>query len=338
MKRRIVVFVSSYPQVSETYIKNEVDALAETCEIELVAFQAGSYPYRSRRPHIVINQENSRNVLEYLKGFAPHALHGHYLLQLPGMLRIAEMLKVPFTIRAHSFDVLGDKTARQDAMRGEGDGMFVRAAQSPYFRGVLCFPFMRDRLVAAGLPADRVFPCPPVLDVHRFRDRGPNGADVMNVGAAIPKKNMADFVKLSRLVPSRDFNLYALGYESQALADLNRALAGRVNFIPPIDPEAMAPEYKRHAWLVYTASKEKATVGWPMALVEAMASGTGACMQRIRPDLAEYVGDAGFLFDEPQDLVERLRHDPTPAERERGFAWAEQFDFRRHLPALTGLW
>ena len=133
----------------------------------------------------------------------------------------------------------------------------------------------------------------------------------MNVGAAIPKKNMGDFVKLSRLVPSRAFNLYALGYETQALTDLNRTLGGRVNFIPPIDPEAMAPEYKRHAWLVYTASKEKATVGWPMALVEAMASGTGACMQRIRPDLAEYVGDAGFLFDEPQDLVERLRHDPT---------------------------
>ena len=128
MKRRIVVFVSSYPQVSETYIKNEVDALAETCEIELVAFQAGSYPYRSRRPHIVITQENSRNVIEYLKGFAPHALHGHYLLQLPGMLRIAEMLKVPFTIRAHSFDVLGDKTARQDAMRGETEGHVARRA------------------------------------------------------------------------------------------------------------------------------------------------------------------------------------------------------------------
>ncbi len=310
MKRRIVIFVSNYPQVSETYIKNEIDALAETCEIELVAFAAGSYPYRSRRPHIVITQENGRNVLEYLKGFAPHALHGHYLLQLPDLIGLANMLKVPFTVRAHSFDVLGNQIAEQDAMSRETENMFVRAARSPHFRGVLCFPFMRDRLVAAGLPADRVFPCPPVIDVQRFRDRGPNGPAVMNVGAAIPKKNMGDFVKLSRLVPWRDFNLYALGYETRALSDLNRSLGGRVTFVPPIDPEAMAPEYKRHAWLAYTASRAEATVGWPMALIEAMASGTGVCMQRIRPDLAEYIGDAGFLFDEPEDLVERLRARP----------------------------
>jgi len=108
-----------------------------------------------------------------------------------------------------------------------------------------------------------------------------------NVGAAIPKKNMGDFVALSRLLPEREFNLYALGYRSQDLEELNRTLAGRVNFVPPVDPEDMAPEYKKHAWLVYTASPEKATVGWPMALIEAMASGVGACMQedRVHPML-----------------------------------------------------
>ncbi|CAG0975788.1 hypothetical protein BURK1_01474 [Burkholderiales bacterium] len=340
MKRCIVVLVSSYPQVSETYIKNEVDALAQDYDVELVAFQAGSYPYRTRRPHIVINQENQHNVIEYLRRLRPAALHGHYLIQIPSLLQIAQLLGVPFTIRAHSFDVLGDRTARQDAARADPGGptFFERAAQSALFRGVLCFPFMRERLVAAGLPADRVFACNPVIDVHRFRDRGPNGSAVMNVGAVIPKKNMGDFVALSRLVPERQFNLYALGYQSKRLADLNRETGGRVTFVPPVDPEDMPPEYKKHAWLAYTASLEKATVGWPMALIEAMASGVGACMQNVRPDLADYVGDAGILFDTPRDLVDRLRHDPTPQERERGFAWAEQFDFRRELPLLTRLW
>lgn len=339
MKRRIVVFVSNYPQVSETYIKNEVDALAQDFDIELVTFQAGSYPYRSRRPHIVVTQENQQNVIDYLRGFRPHALHGHYLLQIPSLLQIAQLLGVPFTIRAHSFDVLGAKKGLLDAgATPGGPSYFERAAQSTLFRGVLCFPFMRERLIAAGLPADRVFACNPVIDVHRFRDRGPNGSAVMNVGAVIPKKSMGDFVTLSRLVPERIFNLYALGYQSQQLADLNRAGGGRVNFVPPVDPEDMPPEYKKHAWLVYTASREKASVGWPMAMIEAMASGVGACMQNIRPDLADYVGDAGFLFDTPADLVDRLRHDPTTQERERGYAWAEQFDFRRALPLLTNLW
>lgn len=340
MKRRVVVFVSSYPQVSETYIKNEVDALADAFDVEIVAFQAGSFPYRSRRPHIVIDRANQANVLEYLRQFRPHALHGHYLLQLPSLLGISKMLGVPFTIRAHSFDVLGDKTARQDRARADQDApsFFAQAAASPLFRGVLCFPFMRERLIAAGLPADRVFASNPVIDVMRFRDRGPNGRDVMNVGAAIGKKNMGDFVALSRLVPEREFNLYALGYHSKDLVELNRSVGGRVRFVPPVDPEDMLAEYKKHAWLVYTASRTEATVGWPMAIVEAMASGVGACMQRIRPDLVDYVGDAGILFDTPQDLVERLRHDPSPAQRERGFDWAEQFDLRKQLPLLTSLW
>jgi len=33
-----------------------------------------------------------------------------------------------------------------------------------------------------------------------------------------------------------------------------------------------------------------------------------------------------------------LRVNPSAEERARGFAWAEQFDFRRELPLLTNLW
>ena len=336
MKRRIVVFVSTYPQVSETYIKNEIDALWSDYEIEIVAFGAGSYPYRTRRPHVVVTRENQHNVLDYLRAFRPHRLHAHYLVQLPQLLAIAQLLQVPFTVRAHSFDVLG-KSLASGATQGS-DPVLSQAGQSPLLRGVLCFPFMRDRLIAAGLPADKVIACNPVIDVQRFRDASPNGKAVMNVGAGIPKKNMGDFIALSRLVPEREFNLYALGYLAPQLAEENRRSGGRVRFVPPVDPEDMPQEYKKHAWLAYTASREENTVGWPMALIEAMASGVGACMQNLRTDLRDYVGDAGFLFDTPDELAGRLRVDPTAGERARGFAWAEQYDFRHQLPLLTNLW
>ncbi len=339
MRQRIVVFVQTYPQVSETYIKNEVDALARDYEVEVVAFAPGSYPYRTRRPHIVVTTENQANVLEYLRRFAPHALHAHYLIRLPQVLAISQLLAVPFTVRAHSFDVLESSLARPGVATASGwQAILPQAARSPLFRGVLCFPFVRERLIAAGLPADKVIACKPVIDVHRFRDTGRNGNAIMNVGAAIPKKNMADFIALSGLVPERAFNLYGLGYLTRELTEQNRAAGGRVEFIAPVDPEDMPAEYKKHAWLVYTASKAQGTVGWPMALIEAMASGVGVCMQNIRADLRDFVGDAGNLFDTPADIVDRLRSDPSPQERSRGFAWAEQFDFRRELPLLTNLW
>ena len=337
MKRRVVIFVSTYPQVSETYIKNEVDALWGDYEIELVAFAAGSYPYRTRKPHIVVTKENQHNVLEYLRAFRPHQLHAHYLVQLPQLMAIAQLLQVPFTVRAHSFDVLGKSLASGGAAQTAVSGL-SQAGASPLLRGVLCFPFMRERLIAAGLPADKVIACNPIIDVLRFHDTAPNGRAVMNVGAAIPKKSMGDFVALSRMLPERDFNLYGLGYLTPGLAEENRQAGGRVRFVSPVDPEDMPAEYKKHAWLAYTASKTENTVGWPMALIEAMASGVGVCMQNLRSDLRDYVGDVGILFDTPGDLVDRLRADPTAAERARGFAWAEQFDFRHQLPLLTNLW
>ena len=62
---------------------------------------------------------------------------------------------MPFTIRAHSFDVLGQDLARLN---------LPAIGSNDLFRGVLCFPFMRQRLIDAGFPPHKVFPCNPVID------------------------------------------------------------------------------------------------------------------------------------------------------------------------------
>ena len=329
---RVLVVVQEYPQISETYIKNELDALDERFELELLALLPGSYPYRSRRAHIVLSQANQLNVLEYLKRFAPGIIHGHYLAVLPAVVRISERLKVPFTIRAHSFDALDLDSAKSAQLNLRAIG------SNPLFRGVLCFPFVRQRLVDAGLPETKVLACNPIIDVVRFRNREPNGPDIMNVGAALPKKNMEDFIALSRLVPERQFNLYGLGYDTPRLLEVNSRMGGRVNFIPPVEPEEMPSEYKKHSWLVYTASRRINTVGWPMALIEGQASGVGVYVQRIREDLRDFIGDAGAFFDSPEELVDVIRKSPSEATRQRGFEWAEQFDYRHQLHLLTDLW
>ncbi len=329
MKRKVLVVVQEYPQVSETYIKNELDALDRIYDLELLALVPGSFPYRSRRPHIVLSPVNQQNILDYLKGFAPGIVHGHYLAVLGAVLKISQSLNVPFTIRAHSFDVLGGDLAKMN---------LPAVGANPLFRGVLCFPFMRQRLIDAGLPEAKVLACNPVVDVLRFRDVAPNGPDIMNVGAGLPKKNMEDFIRLSRLVPEKRFNLYGLGYDTPRLMAANSKIGGRVNFVPPVDPEDMPAEYKKHSWLVYTASRSINTVGWPMALIEAQASGVGVCVQRIRDDLREYVGDAASVFDAPGDIAEGIRIPPSESIRKMGFEWAEQFDYRRQMHVLTDLW
>jgi glycosyltransferase involved in cell wall biosynthesis len=160
----------------------------------------------------------------------------------------------------------------------------------------------------------------------------------MNLGAVRPKKQMQDFVELARLLPEREFNLYALGYQANDLKAYAASRQARVNFIPPVSHDSMPAEYKKHEWLVYTAHPSLKSVGWPMAVAEAQASGVGVCLANIRPDLKHYVGDAGYLYTDI-NKVKELISGPVPAEmREAGFEQAKKSDIATHIRKLTDLW
>jgi hypothetical protein len=201
---------------------------------------------------------------------------------------------------------------------------------------VLAFPFAVERLVGAGVREDKIRTCYPVLDYQRFYDESANGTAVMNLGACQRKKGMDQYVRLAREMNGKEFNLWAIGFEVQAIHRLNESLGRPVTVMPRTDHEAMPAHYKQHEWLVYTAAAQ--TVGWPVAVAEAQASGVGVCMQRIRPDLGEYVGDAGYLFDRIEEVAEIISQ-PFPLDmRRRGFEQAAKSDARSHISILERLW
>ena len=76
----------------------------------------------------------------------------------------------------------------------------------------------------------------------------------------------------------------------------------------------------------------------PLAVAEAQAAGVGVCMQNIRPDLKDYVGEAGFVFDSFADVA-NIVSKPFPDDmRQRGFGWAKRCDIADHIRLLTNLW
>lgn len=327
---KILFVVQEYPQISETYIKTEIEKLSESHEIEIIALSISDLPYRNRFPHIQLSQSNQKNVVSYIKNFAPDIIHGHYLTTVPSLFKLAELLNIPFTVRSHSFDMLEKSYEQLQA--------FSAFLNHTLCLGMLVFPFLRPRLEAAGILPQKIVECFPVVNHRLFDDRSENGNQVMNLGAALPKKNMEDFLRLSTLMPEKTFNLYALGYKTEELKKTNDTLGGRVNFIPPIEPDDMLKHYKQHEWLVYTASSVVNKVGWPLAVAEAQAAGVGVCMQNVRPDLAEYVGDAGFLFKTIEEAAEIITK-PFPADRrEKGFELSKRSDISNHISCLTNLW
>ncbi len=345
-KPRVMYIVARYPQISETYIKTELDCVQSEYETMIVGLSPADISYRNHLPFESVSEVDK--ICELAESFRPDVLHTHWLHQARVVSQVARATNTPFTVRTHSFDVLKQQGGKRETLRkllgSQRSGLTPRAQeaiatlQDDLCVGVLGFPFVHDRLVRAGVPEHKLFDCYPVMNYARFHDRSPNGNAIMNTGACMPKKKMEDFLELGRRMPERTFNLYALGYELDEIKRQNAEMGDPVNIKTPVEPDDMPREYKKHEWLVYTASRQMGTVGWPLALAEAQASGVGVCMQNIRPDLKEYVGDAGFLFDSVSDVASIVSK-PFPQElRELGFEHARRSDIANHITILTDLW
>ena len=149
---------------------------------------------------------------------------------------------------------------------------------------------------------------------------------------------MQDFIQLAASMPDFNFNLYAMGYLKADIEKLNDELGKPLKVIPPVEPQLMPAEYKKHRWLVYTGTTRIPTVGWPLAVAEAQASGVGVCMKRVRPDLEQYVGGAGYLFDDI-DEVKSIISGPVPEDmRNAGFNQAKKSSIHHQINDLVDLW
>ena len=199
-------------------------------------------------------------------------------------------------------------------------------------------PISEKKFVDAGIKSHKIFTSYPVVDVKRFANRGENGQSVMNVGAATPKKNMQEFFLIADKNPGMTFNLYAIGYNTEELKQQNNSIRNKVNIKKCVEPWLMAREYKQHHWLLYTACPYLKNVGWPMAIAEAQASGLGILMRNIRPDLKDYIGGAGFLYNTPDEASKILRNKYPEDMREEGFKLAERSSLNTHLQLLQTIW
>lgn len=329
---KVLYLLREYPQISQTYIKVELEAVRDRYEVRVLTLGPPDVAEPKHLPFSITPQHEQ--MTSAIREFKPNIIHTHYMILANLAAELSEGAGIPFTVRTHSFDVL-----ETEAARTRPEWLSIR----DYLRrdnclGVLCFPFLRSPLEQFGVPADKLVDVPPVVAVQRFLDWGPNGRAIMNLGAVRPKKQMRDFVELSRLLPEREFNLYALGYQIQELKAYSESRGARINFMPPVSHDAMPAEYKKHEWLVYTAHPSIKSVGWPMAVAEAQASGTGVCLANIRPDLKDYVGEAGYLYTDLQKVKELISGPVPAAMREAGFEQAKKSDIAMHIHKLTDLW
>jgi len=377
-RTRVSVIVDSYPQSSQTYISTEAQALEEQFEVQILFGHRADLARRSCPPALgpLSSEREMRAAIDAFEPHVLHTHWTHMVPRvhrlaratgIPYTVRTHSFDTLSTTLAAPGASVLSDLKRRLlgfgvTKRRGEGNRhrfpwelleiarhpararlpwVMLETApllNDPLCLGVVALPFSRTNLELAGVRPEKIFDCRPVVDFERFHDLSQNGSAVMNVGAALPKKRMQDFIELARRMPERTFNLYPLGYRVEELRQLNARYGNPANILPMIAPEDMPAEYKKHEYLFYTFSWWEPRVGWPISVAEAQASGVGVLMANVRPDVAEFVGDAGYVFDSLGEAEQILRK-PFPEEKRRaGFEQARKSDIRSHLPLLTDLW
>ena len=331
-KPRVMYVLVQYPQLSETYIRAEIAVIEADFEVEIISLTPADYPYEGFFPFKLLSMR--AEIQREIERFRPHVLHTHWLhTQLELLVDLARDNDIPFTVRAHSFDTLFTPPAVPGPIASA-----VGALNSDLCLGILALPFSVQSLLGAGIESSKIKVVFPAVDYPKFLDRGPNGDAVMSVGASLPKKKFEDFVSIAASLPELEFDLYAIGYDSAALKAVNEAHGNPVRMRRPAEPGDMPAVYKEHRWLIVTASREIGTVGWPLCIAEAQASGVGVCVPSLRADLKEYVGESGFFYDSV-DAVRDIIMRPYPDHmREAGFEQARKSDIGVHKAALTDLW
>jgi hypothetical protein len=250
----------------------------------------------------------------------------------------------PYSVRSHSFDVLllnNDRDVSLRDWRRRRHRYLLRkrkvaAMNRPECLGVLGFEFAGPLLRKAGVKRNKFIASPPVLRYSRFDDRDANGEGVMVIGPEERNHNISWVGQMAESMPEVPVRLY--GMEGGMPLIGTDTVPPNLEVMPLIDPEDMLPHYKWARWMVVGFHKLQDTVGWKASAAEAWAAGTGVCMPALRPDLADYIGDAGVMYRHNSELPATLGQPVLDQQREAGFAKAKDMDLEANLHLLTDLW
>ncbi len=356
-RKRVLFLFERYGQISETYKDAEITAVKELnkYDVKIISMNTVDLHREKYHDYTLLDVHDPKFVEKLdneIRSFNPDVMHTHYIHNAIILSNFAERYKTPYTIRAHSYDVLdlSDNELREHC----------RHANSKWCLKVLTFPFTIPRLTRCGLDINKIVECYPVMNFKHFYNPASLSINsdvsenketfdkeklrVLGVGATIEKKNHTQFIDLAKqyksIYPNAIFELYLLGYNIDVIKKYNEEQESPVS-IKFVQPEDMPTVYKNHDWLVYTCSSIKNTIGLPVAIAEAQASGIGVCLQRTpgRDESLEcYVGGGGYLFNTNEELMHILQNPYSNEKRLKGFQSAIRSDINFHIYKLVDVW
>jgi glycosyltransferase involved in cell wall biosynthesis len=268
----VAVFVDRYPQLTETFVAGEAEALrraghevhveararfyeaeadarfmsdeTRAQRLRALAWLAARHPLRAVRDVLRRRRLEREERLTPLRQLAPRArrlaraapalhLHAHFAYEAAlDALRIGRLLDVPVSVTAHAADIYLDPRNLRAKLR--------RA----HFATSGCDYTVADlRLLAGAEHAGGIVKVVMGVDLRRFARSAPHpgGRQVLAVGRLVPKKGFIHLVRAAALAPDVRVTILGEGPDRAALeAEVVRlGLAGRVSLPGPAEPDAV---------------------------------------------------------------------------------------------------
>ncbi len=285
---RVLYAVWHYPQVTETYIRWEIESMRNR-GVEVAIFRDEREVAMPHETDLLIYDGDLSSAIEQ---FRPDLMHVHWVNQAVKFAPIAELHRLPMTVRGHGFEFHPD--------------LIQRLQESPAVRGIFLHPHQAEQVKAhSKVTVNRIGVHDPL-----YYPEPKNRRLVFRTGAGLPTKDYELYIDLAAACPEFDFVLApAPAVRMQAyldqLLDYNRQKGSPVKVVVGRQTEEVA-QWMRSAGIYLHTMGPQSVVGAPISIVEAMASGC-YLLARNLDSLRSHVGEAGDFYSNREEAAALLR-------------------------------
>lgn len=168
--------------------------------------------------------------------------------------------------------------------------------------------FLRDKLTACGIPAQKSVVKANFVDLNAFSPSPDSEAYAVFMGRIAPEKGLATLIEAASGIPGLELKIIGDGPQRSELESMvqEREMRGRVEFLGYIRDDSRFDILKKARCFVFPSECYE---NQPHAILESLALGVPVIASRIggNPELIED-GENGLLFEpgDPADLRDKI--------------------------------
>jgi len=314
---KVLYVLSSYPQLSESYIEYELRKMCDFgFEIEVWRMQKPHSPYHS---DIKVHNEDLREVISKIK---PDLIHIHWLGLAKTILPFIDDLNIPTTIRAHSFDTT-KKSIRFCSKRSS-------------VKKIYCFPQHFDDFNSAKLKIQNT-----VFDTKIFKPHNnKNKRLVVRGGSALPSKSLPFFIHLAKELPEFKFILALVKCNDNDdyindLKNLATSISSPVEIRTNLTRESYTELVSEAGIYLHTSEKKLTNIGMPISISEAMATGCYVVASN-NESMKRYIAESGKTYNDMSEAKKIIKDTQLWSDHEWDKTWKNSVEraFSKHADEI----